>query len=96
MSTLSEDVSYAPVVSLGTEVADAPVVNGNIVSRSNGSTASALEKLLGSSWSARPRARSEVPTTPGTSPAAKGRRRQAEASRTMTLLGGRSSLNTTQ
>lgn len=67
--------------------------NGSIVSHPHGTTISTLEKLLGSGWPSRSKAHSGSPTSV-VSPV-KGRRRNAEASKTMTLLGGKSSLNVT-
>lgn len=75
---------------LVTDFGESPNVNGRIVNRtSEHLTTSTLEKLLGSGWSNR----SKAPPDNASSPA-KGRRRHAEASKTMTLLGGRSSVNT--
>lgn len=73
------------------KVADVPQVNGNIASKPNVTSTSALEKILGGSWHPRTRVPSSTPDADTSS--VKGRRRHAEASKTMTLLGGRSSAN---
>ncbi|KAK9899588.1 hypothetical protein P389DRAFT_191908 [Cystobasidium minutum MCA 4210] len=69
-----------------------PQANGSMAGKVSGTT-SALEKILGAGWTSRSKpVPNKIDNDVG---AQKGRRRLAEESKTMTLLGGRSSTSTT-
>jgi hypothetical protein len=85
----TDDESLDSPSFMGDAAASTADVNGSIVSISNETSTSTLEKILSNTWGSYGKTSSQ-PNAGRNSPT-KSKKRYAETSRTMTLLGGRTS-----